>query len=909
MHRNPLARSQQLHHFYHELHKSFARLAAYFVDLDATWLPVAEGGKEWRDVVSTPYITYLHILLVEYAQALIPNTYALDVDRPWPDSILQILDAFQLASCPKNSTAPPINSLLYLGFALADKAPQYPRALESLAPLCQLASAFARAELGGHSLPPPILERDPLQSILMRGYELFESASSALATCIDKSVNQIALGTAIEILNGLRDILRFCLHNGTEKAQECISQHQNNHPELPPAETVKVIVNEWRLKILTKLIMSSQMHLRIMAAQTMCSDMVRIWKDHHDDVIELSQHPVLRHFSERLKQLQVISYVLGPTCHPEVTAQSYNIIGFLFASHTFADQQMDEMWRTVTTCQISGVSDSLLMMIANICNLFTLEDFLRVFQKLQTVRIEDFTTTMQDFCDRLISQLLEKNDIIQELTPYSLMFRLLRESSDPGPPFFRVVQKWASNLILQLLRRGPSLQDRQLLIQDCLADITQRSRYTLGSLGGLLLLCRPGTRERDLQQLVDQFDLPQLLVDELEHAITSREEAGVLHVISGQENAARLELLTSVFLQGRVIPEGLGRRLWDLLVGVQAASQEDRDCAWQNLSIALKKSSGKCFVETCFTNYFPTLPADLFRPGSLDFVLQRVLPLVNSDNSFILEDDKSGDHLGIEQLWRIALTAPDETIERRAITALVKDVYLENRSIQLMPVHRVRKIHLSLVSRCMKQLSSAAKYLTAVDDAADHTVGDTHMATGLPVLEQELLFTRSLTVVREFHNIHQMTPRFSSPDLRSLILPEMNDVEGDSAELKFQSFDGSMQTDVKPLCIGRQNTAGSLLASIRDATGFDNYRLYYKGRPFTPSEGDICRSLEDLQIHNGLILVKRETDADEYPVHARPGSSPVEVEIMKHFEELWQYLALKEELASEVGPFPRPRDE
>ncbi|PSS03887.1 hypothetical protein BD289DRAFT_358590 [Coniella lustricola] len=904
--RNPLARSHQWHPFYYELHKSFARLAAYFVDFDATWSAVAGDDQEWQDLVSTQYIAHLHVLLNDYAQVLMPNTFAADIDRPWHDMMLQILDAFRLAPCPTSSTAPPVDSLLQLGLVLADKAPQCPRALESLAPLCGFISGFARAELRGYPPVPRLLDEYPAGSVVMQGYDLFEAGSRALAICIDRSVNQIAPSTALDLLNGFRDMLRFCLQNGPEQAIECISRHQHEHPEIPKEETVKVIVYEWRLQILTQLIMTSQMHLRIMAAQTMCSDMVRIWKDHHDDVLRLSQHPVLRHFSERLKQSQVISYILGPTCHPEVTAQSYNIIGFLFASHTFADEQMDLMWRTVTTCQISGVSDSLLMVIANICNLFTLEDFLRVFQKIQTVRIEDFTPTMKDFCDKLISQLLEKNEIIEDLLPYSLMFRLLRESSAPGPLFFRTVQKWASNLILQLIKRGPSLEDRQRLIQDCLADITQRSRYTLGSLGGLLLLCRPGTRERDLQQLVAQYDLPPLLVDELEHAITSREEHGILHLISGQENAARLELLTNVFLQGSLIPEQLGRRLWDLLVGPQAASHEDRDCAWQKLSVALRNSSGKCFVETCFTNYFPTLPPALFRTGSLDFVLQRVLPLVNGDNSFILEDDKSGDHLGIEQLWRIALTAPVDTIERRAITALVKDVYLENRSVLHMPVHRVRKIHLSLVSRCMTQLSSAAKYLTTCDDAVIRAVGDTDavMGTdGLSVLEQEMLFTRTLTIVREFHNIHQKTPRFSSPDLRSFVLPEVNDVEGDSAELKFQSFDGSMQTDVKPLSIGRQNTAGSLLASIRDATGFDNYRLYYKGRPFTPSEGDICRSLEDLQIHNGLILVKREMDADEYPVHARPGSSPVEVEIMKHFEELWQYLALKDDLASELYSF------
>lgn len=902
--RNPLVRNAQLHQLFCDLHTSFARLTSLLIDLDRAQVLKAVGNKEWDEPLSTQYAHHLQLLLFDYAQAFLPNMYVMDLEAPWPDILRHLLEGFR-SFRHTSMSQPPVNSLYHIGFTLAELVPRFPRALESLAGIVQLASLLARGDLARLRTSAFDPGSDTAKSIASQGYGLYAAVAGALANCIDKSVNQIAPNTASELLNGLTDILRLSLRGESERTREVIQIHQQEHPELPSTETVKVIVSEWRLATLTKLIMSSQMQLRILAAQVMCGDLVQIWKEYHEQAIDLSQQPVLRHFSRQLEQSKVVSYVLGPTCHPEVTTQSYNIIGFLFASHTFTENQMDEMWRTITTCQISGVSESLLMMIANISNLFSMDDFLCVFRKMQTVQIENFNTTMMECCDLVLRNLVSRNDIIQDLLPYSFVFRMLRESSAPGPRSYRTIQRWASVHIPPLLRNGPSQEDRQLLIQECLKDIAARSSYTLGSLHGLLLLCRPGSRERDLQQLASQYNLPQLLVNELEHVVGSREETGVSHLISGSENNPRLDLLTNVILLKRdsgAIPEKLSRRLWDLLVGPHAASQEDRDCAWQSLSDAMKNSSGTSFLETCFNDYLPTLSPSLFRPGTLDFILQRILPLINSDNSFILEDRDSTSHLGIEQLWRVALTAPSGTIERRAITALVKDVYLDNRSIQLMPVHRVRKIHLALVNRCMQQLSSAAKQLTADDEGKVADVNAMVISNNdrsLP--EQELLFTRSLTIVREFHSNHQLTPRFSSPDLRSLVLPASNDVEGDSAELKFQSFDGDTQTDVKPLPIGRQNTAGSLLASIRDATGFDNYRLYYKGRPFTPSEQDICKSLEVLQIHNGLILVKRETDAEECPVHVRPGASPVEIEIMKHFEELWRYLALKETLASEVS--------
>lgn len=897
-------RNQQLFALVYETHTSFARLAATFVDLDRALMKDNTSGEPWQDLTSTGFVHYLWLLLLDYASLSVPSMGILEVESFWPEPLVRMLEGFR-CPYPTAMSQPPVHPLYSLGFSLTGLVHRLPRLLEHLPVIIQLASFLARHEFARLHSSAFADGSEQAKSALAHGYRLYDAVSRALAACIEKSVNQIAPHVATELINGLTDLLRICLRAGCDSTQNMIKGHQQAHLDIAPTDTVKVIVAEWRLATLTKLIMSSQMQLRINAAQVMCTDLVRIWKDNHEQAIDLSQQPVLRHFSDQLLQSGVVAYVLGPTCHPEVTAQSSNIIGFLFASHTFTDELMDYMWRTVTTCQISGVSESLLTTVALIANLFSPNDFLSVFRRLQTVPIENFTPTMKDFCERVVLQLIEKNDSIDDLLPYSLMFRLLRESSAPGPQSYQTIHKWASNLIFQLLRRGPSAEDRQSLQQECLMDIAEKSPFTLGSLHALLLLCRPVSRERDLQQLTAQYNLPQLLVDELEHAINSRADTGILHAISGPENSPRLELLTSVIFyarDGNAIAEDLGRRLWELLVGQRAASQEDRDCAWHNLSNAMKTVPENPFLDTCFKEYFPTLPPELFCPGSLDFILQKILPLINRENSFVLEDDESSEHLAIEQLWRIALTALSGTIEQRAITSLVKDVYMENNSIERMPLHRARKLHLALVSRCMRQLSSATKQLTATSGEIKENNSDDMIviADDQATPEQELMFTRSLTIVREFHKLHQQTPRFSSPDMRSLVLPENNDVEGEPAELKYQSFDGDAQTDVRPLAIGRQNTAGSLLASIRDATGFDNYRMYYKGRPFTPSEQDICKSLDDLQIHNGLILVKRETDEDEYPVHVRPGASPVEIEIMKHFEELWQYLALEEKLASEV---------
>lgn len=893
------ARSPQFSRLIFELHRSFTKLTAHFIDLDHLMLRAVEAAESvHQDMTSPIYIIFLNQYLMEYAGQ--PGSMnCIDADPLAPEYLSGLIDTFR--SCRFYSSDTPTHSPCHLGQLMASRVPRSPRLIDHLHVVGQLAAYLIRDTSDRLQLSQlTAQETEDAVAFLEQGYKLSESMSRALETCIEKSVNQIQADVAENSMFVLTSLLRLCLRAECGHAAIAIRDHQSKHSDIPRAFSTDVMVDEWRLKTLTKFIMSSQMQLRLLAAQMMCQDLVRIFKEHSGHNIEPSQQPLLRHVSDTLLQSGVVTYILGPTCHPEVTTASDNIIGFLFASHTFTEDHLDFMWQTMTTCQISGVSESLSEMFIHIVHVFTAADLLAFCRKMQTVPIEAFSPTIKELCVAVITQLCSKHDAVQELLPYSLMFRLLRESSALGPPFYQVIHRWAAQTISQLLKFGPSYEDKALLYQECLIDIAQKTPFTLGSIHCLAFLCRPLVRE--LQLLTSQHDLPKLLVDEFEHAISTRQAAGKSHVISGTENKPRLDMLTNIINhQPEAIRGDLGSTLWELLVGKHAASEEDRICGWQSLNGALGSRPENPFLEICFNVYLPTLAPELFCNGSLEFALQNIGRLVDDKDSIVLDDDDSSERLAIEQLWKIALTAHTDAIAQPAIRALVKGVYIDSRCIQHFSSHRARKVHLALVNRCLEQLSLSAKHLRAGGDeinAMDFT------PDGREIQDQRLLFSRSLQILRAFNHHYHAASQFSTPDMRSLVLPENIDVQGVSAELKFQSFDGDWQTEVKPLPIGKANTAGSLLARIRDATGFDNYRLYYKGQAFTPSEQDICRSLDELQICEGLILVKRESDTIDQPIQVRPGASTVEIEILRHFEELWQFLGLEETLATEVSRAP-----
>src|SRR5699024_7397628 len=117
------------------------------------------------------------------------------------------------------------------------------------------------------------------------------------------------------------------------------------------------------------------------------------------------------------------------------------------------------------------------------------------------------------------------------------------------------------------------------------------------------------------------------------------------------------------------------------------------------------------------------------------------------------------------------------------------------------PSPHAQRMHLALVSRCLDQLKRAADVLkrslgdasSSDDNSMDIVISDVETA------KQERVFTRSLQLLRFFLKKYQSKPNFAVADLRSFMSRTPDRVEGDSAQLKYQSFDGDEQTDIMPL--------------------------------------------------------------------------------------------------------------
>ncbi|KAL1911221.1 hypothetical protein Sste5344_003024 [Sporothrix stenoceras] len=912
---------------------AFARLAAFFVEFEVNLLQrfSTPESLQSRDNISSFYLLALATLTKR-------DISLKDEDRMdgafRSDNTAAIIEQFSsFHQTERGGTLRLLYRLLELQVIVM---PVYPKIIESFSQVCVVAASVTREAYRniareGHAPFAVAAEKDTLAL----GQKIFNTASAALDTAITNHITSLGQEYASHCIAALGDLIYINLKVDEQEAVRLATSIEERYP-MPPDCVPDAFAMKSRFTMFCRLIMNSQMQLRLMAVTNLCQELVSCWRRYGDQAQEhLQDEHILRYVTDVLASTGVVSYLLGPTCHPEITTESGNIIGFLAVTRTYTNSHTDLFWQTVTNTQDPRICEALIRTASRIVTLFSYEAAVYFCKGFLDVPITSFTHHMRELCEAFLRHVYSKAPqemaaSMDSIIPFDVCLQLLRESSVPsatGPVAYPEVQSFAIDKLRECLRTIPlDLDQRQSLYQTSLLDLTQKTRTTLGSLCAITIINRH-YGGHDLSFLTTEHDLTKLVVDELEDAIEKGRNLAIPAVISGPTNSPRRDMIFSILVSHpyTLTPE-LSSRLWDMMPGLKAACKEDRNASWSIFIACARRrpQENNSFLTQCLSEFLPKLPPSCFCESLLEFLRERLLPLLNDvacslfdvastkgqQTKAVLDEDKSLDRITLEQLWRIVLTAPPNTIERHATHFLVKDVYIDSQCIKAFPLYRSRKIHLALVSRCLEQLSSAAKNIKCAASEQSTRSGDVNNSnaeltnSASFIYEQELLFIRSLKVLQEFLHLYRASSQFSTPDLRPFITDNLNSVAGESAELKYQSFDGDNQTEVKPLNIGRQNTAASLLASLKEATGFDNYRIYYRGQAFAPKGGDICRSLEELRIHNGLILVKRDVDPDEDDTkEPYTGGSPVETEILKHFQELWGYLSMEEQLSSEIHEF------
>lgn len=758
----------------------------------------------------------------------------------------------------------------------------------------------------------------PVQSeaalCLRRSRETWLVLSRALSTVFEKDISLLSNESAGRLICALADILDLiCLRDQALDDQSSeldgidtlFKNYTLKYPDVVPEILTRAVPWAWRLEILVKRIQSEPMNLRVMAINTLCDSLSDVWNNRNENEDEYSSIFIL-HLAENL-DADLVDYILGPSCHPEIILGSANIIRFLVLSEVRTESLIDRLWKSIASSQDQRVSDAIARIIISTVSLFQYNHLVHFCEKFQTLPTVDFSPTLRTLWECVIKEMISKKRLRQEhltVHPFMSTLRVFRDipvTDDGAIHVYPDLHMAAMQRLRELLAYGLEVDVRHELYRDCVSDVASKSKHTLGSLWFLSLCIRPGLLI-ELKYLTEAHNIVKLLVEELESSVAAASPSSSL-VISGYANQPRRDLLSQIIcLQPASIIDDLGNRLWDALVGNGASHDGDRSSAWQMIyqvghNIGLQNS----FLQICFTQYIPHLSADLFCEGMLEFVKQHVLKLVGEGAAFNMDDEELVANSGIEHLWRIILLAHDDNIAKAAIVLLISAVYLDSNAIMSCPPLTAQNIHLRLVRRCLRLMREAGDVLHA-DSEIEMTEPDSAVVLTPEgeTLQKKQKFSRSLRLLSCFMDAYRAKPQYAVADPWSLIPKNAAEMKGEPAMLQYQSFSDFNHSKPQPIKIGRENSLASLLAVLRDETGFKNYRAYHRGKQLNLTESTIRESLQARQIVEGLILVKNEPLKADIPLHVKPGSSVMEIEILSHFPELWQYLDADRSAALEV---------
>ncbi|KAJ5088051.1 hypothetical protein N7456_011667 [Penicillium angulare] len=669
-----------------------------------------------------------------------------------------------------------------------------------------------------------------------------------------------------------------------------------------------IITWGWKFRVLKKQIMEGRMELRAHGVETMQSELVLVWKQHISGHLTAVTSPSIQYLVHFIQDNKIVDYLVGVDSHPQLISRSSNIVGFLIVTSTYTNKETDTIWKTVTESQDNRfVSEVLSMLIRTFCLLpRDAPELLYACSKVLEFPLDRFDARVIEFCDSLLNQISQPTDHTAgsphvDTIPLRICLRLIRESTaahNLSVDQKKQLQNLGSRHLERFIRLGISENDRMEMYERCIQDIAEMNEFTAGSIQVLSALI-PNDDSQEMRKLADEFDLTRLVINDLLHTVNSK--------IDSNDGFSHHGIISRIALLFRLIdmapdtitPE-LGKSFWNEILTSNKLGDDGHTAAWGLMVKTLSRSSKpNQFLDRCIHEYLPELSPTAYTPELLSFAKQSIGYDVRFHPPSPASEDEIVTIPGMERIWTFVLTALPGTIEAE-VTKFAIEVYLDHPIIRTSPRRAVEATHIAIVNRCIDQLQSTAATLRtpAGTDTNDESEQDL-AACGMGA--DEIKFRRSLLFLRQFLYGLRSRPHYSPPRGSPPRLPE-RPLKGTPMEISWQSF-GSSTSPVNKLEIGDLSTATELMDKFTHLTGFSKMKVIWGGQRIDLLK-DPEALLKDMKLSTGLLMIQKATDSQDVPRdNKRQILTSVDSEVLKHFDEIYELLSLKDDLAREIFDF------
>ncbi|KAJ5788202.1 hypothetical protein N7457_003192 [Penicillium paradoxum] len=895
----------------------YALIVVHLVRLDIAFLTGVEGDED-IDISTTASGRYLHSLPWIIHGIQIPLFQVLESQF--------CIDAHAFSARIKAKIlAPPFDAssaMMQYASKLVSLLPKCPKLLAMLpGPLTNMLSLFERdtdidENRGSDSLVDTPTDSNRLQPF----YETIRAIDKAYQIFVGKK-SQLATGEMSDSLLGpiFRSYKFLCL-GYPEFLLQLAQELSVQVPEEADAEQAALcVIWTWKFDSLKRQIMEGRMELRVHGVEAMQSDLISIWSQNISHNRDGNEMPFLKYMVEYLRRNKVLEYLVGIDSHPQLISRSSNIFGFLIVTGKYTDHDTDVIWKTVTESQDDRTVSEVIAMLARTFAMhpFRSKALLYVCSKVLELPLDRFDSRIIDFCEQLVPRMRESqsdNDRDYrnlssgeqvDSIPLKLCVRLIRESSgakDLPAEQKELMQGFGSEQLAQFIKAGLNETDKAETYERCIQDIGEMNECAAGSIQVLNALV-PRDDAREIWKLANDFDLTRLVIIELHHFV-SEDHAKPKDPSSKHGLSSRVEIMRRLIdLAPETITPDLGNTLWKEVLMSQNLAPDERQVIWKMMvDLTNHTSKENPFLERCIHEYLPeVLPKDYsrevlwFTQQSVHYEIRIKPPSIVGENEVITIP-------GIDRIWHLILTAPPQSIEAEAIKFAI-DSYLDHGVVRRSPRSAIDATHIALVKQCVDQLKSAAAALKS--PCNERTDGDVAMDIDKSNNEtgtDELTFSRSLHFLRQLLHGLRTRPQYSSPRGSPPTLPE-RPLKGDPVEFRYQCFNGTTTSKICSVRIGGLSTASELVEMLVQLSRFSKFTAILGGQKVELLQ-DPEALVQNLKLSSGLLILRKAPDAHEVTWAGRRQSlTAVDNEVLQHFDELYDLLDLKDDLARQIIDF------
>ena len=745
-------------------------------------------------------------------------------------------------------------------------------------------------------------------------YSAFISINTRLESMIKKQVQGLSIQLCSNLIQGLNWHLQNIAYLDELYVEQVLLEKGFECKTLCADEKADLLRLSWKFDTLKSGIMEGRMEIRVLSVDLMQSELLQMYNRYMEGKTSSSEEAIPRYLSNFLIHNRIIAYLLGPESHAQLMCRTHNILGFLVVTGKLTDHDIDTIWNTIFSSQESRSSEGVQTILTQCLNLCDLPTLLYLVDKFVEVSAKDMDLQTRNFAGTVLHQISNKTrqmpferDAHMSIAPFNFCLRIIRQSAPDNMDDIegtKGLDDWAMRELGTLLRLTSSQQIRGTLVKDCLDDISQSGTSSTGSISILATLVNEN-RSETIRDVLQEANVTVLLVQDLKSLVDKAQEDVLDIVISRECLPTRLRLLESLLIEH---PELIGletaETLWNYLVGINAIDDIARDAAWSSLIQALKltrKLSG--FIERCVSEFFLKLSSRCIVPGCLEFVDTVRLFLRQTAAT---ENDERCNPTASELIWHLCLAIPARKADmgKRAIGMLVT-TYLDSPDAHDRTREATDSLHIELVERCMTQLKSAATHLRSFSDGTSSGEDEPMIivATEDEMQAERSNFARSATILSEFVRGVRARPMYSpSPEVAPRLPRDFDRIEGSPITIKYQTFaEGKKNGEISTFQIGDLETVKGFYDRLVILSGFATFLAICSGKRID-FEGP-----KDVQLKNadfvgkGLILIRKTSGGGSSSKSATlPGLRPMEVEILRHFEDLYGFLGMEDALASQV---------